>query len=247
MNLNILRFDTIGSTNDEALRQARAGADEGLCVVAKQQTAGRGRHGRNWVSNDGAGLYFSVVLRPDLDVQFLPLITLMSGVAVHDTLKEFGIGPDIKWVNDVLVGDKKISGILAEATETPKGLAVVVGIGINLTSANFPAELADSATSITAETGRTVAFSDLEHSLANFLGYFYGVLESPDGPAVIVDEWRKRSSYFSGKSVRVVLENEAFTGVTDGLEPNGALRVRTPGGDLRVVNAGDVQRLRASE
>lgn len=246
MNFTILRFDTIGSTNDEALRQAKAGAAEGLCVVANQQTAGRGRHGRNWASAQDAGLYFSIVFRPKLDPKFLPLLTLMTGVAVHDTLHELGLRPDIKWVNDVLVSEKKIAGILAEATETPAGLAVIVGIGINVTSANFPEEIADIATSIKAET-QTVTFSGLEHSLVQFLGYFYDILIAQDGPASILNEWRKRSTYYSGKSVRITLENGSFDGVTDGLEPTGALRVRTPDGEIKFVNAGDVQRLRASE
>ena len=247
MNFTILRFDTTGSTNDEALRQAMAGAAEGLCIVAKRQTAGRGRHGRNWVSNEDSGLYFSIVLRPDLDTQFLPLITLMTGVAVHDTLQEFSLDPDIKWVNDVLIGDKKIAGILAEATDTPTGLAVVVGIGINVMSENFPDKLAETATSISAETKRAVTFSELEQSLTKYLGYFYDILNAADGPSQILDEWRKRSSYFTGKCVTVVLPNETFDGVTDGLEPTGALRVRTPDGNLKIVNAGDVRRLRADE
>ena len=247
MNFTILRFDSIGSTNDEALRQARAGAGEGLCIIAKQQTAGRGRHGRRWISEASSGLYFSAILRPRIDAKDIPLITLMAGVAVHDSLQEFGLAPDIKWVNDLLVGDKKIAGILAEATETPAGLAVVVGIGINVTSGSFSDDLADTATSIVAETNRTVTFSELEHSLTKYLGHFYEILRGADGPTHILDEWRKRSTYFSGKSVRVVLENETFTGVTDGLEANGALRVRTADSGSRIVNAGDVERLRASE
>ena len=148
MNITILRFDTIDSTNTEALNQARAGAKEGLCIVALEQTAGRGRRGREWVSEKGAGIYFSIVLRPELELRFLPLITLMAGVAVHDTLSYAGLRPDIKWVNDILVNEKKIAGILAETTETPDGLAVIVGIGINIRSSNFPPELASTATSI---------------------------------------------------------------------------------------------------
>ncbi len=148
MNINVLTFDTLDSTNTEALKQARLGADEGLCIVASEQTAGRGRHGRTWVSEKDAGLYFSIVLRPKLETKFLPLITLMTGVAVHDTLQEYGLKPDIKWVNDILVNEKKISGILAETAETSRGLAVIVGVGINIRSANYPDEIADTATSI---------------------------------------------------------------------------------------------------
>src|SRR5688500_19822333 len=103
MNLNILTFDILDSTNTEALRQAKLGADEGLCIVARQQTAGRGRYGRPWVSERDAGVYMSIVLRPKLEMHELPSITLMSGVAVYDALPEFDIQPDIKWVSEVPV------------------------------------------------------------------------------------------------------------------------------------------------
>lgn len=245
MNFTILRFDSIDSTNTEAVNQAKRGADEGLCVVARQQTAGRGRHGRKWISEKDAGLYFSVVLRPVIEKKFLPLITLMTAVAVADTLKNiFGLDPDIKWANDVHIGGKKICGILAEMTETAKGSAVIVGIGINLKSSNFPAEIADLATSIEAETNCPADTEKLLTSLTRFFSYFYEILQTEGGAKAIVEEWIRRSSYAFGKQVRVKLENETFGGVTDGLEQNGALRVKTEGGDLRIVQAGDVESLR---
>lgn len=245
MNITILRFDSIDSTNSEAARHAKIGADEGLCVIAQQQTAGRGRHGRKWVSGKDAGLYFSIVLRPKIDMRFLPLITLMTGVAVYDALAEFGLKPDIKWVNDILIGDKKICGILAETAETKTGLAVIVGIGINLTPQNFPAEIADTATSVeAASVPGAAAVGYVETTLTKYLDCWYTNLCGENGPAKILNEWRKRSSYFSGKSVRVTLEHEVFDGITDGLEENGALRVMTSDGSLRIVQAGDVERIR---
>jgi len=245
MNFNILRFDTIGSTNTEAINQARLGADEGLCVMARQQTAGRGRHGRSWISEKDSGLYFSIVLRPGIEMRFLPLITLMAGVAVYDTLQEYGLRPDIKWVNDILVHDKKISGILSETVETNKGLAVIVGIGINLKSSNFPSEIAEIAASIESETGKLVDAEQLANTLTRFFAYYYGILNNESGPKNILAEWRRRSSYFRGKSVLVILGNETFTGTTDGLENNGALRVKTSDGLIKIVQAGDVENLRA--
>lgn len=244
MNINILRFETIDSTNTEAANQARQGADEGLCIIARRQTAGRGRHGRNWISEKDSGLYFSIVLRPKIEMKFMPLITLMAGVAVCDTLKEIGLDPDIKWVNDLLVGEKKIGGILAETVETATGLAVVVGIGVNLTSRNFPDEIVDLATSIEAETGQLVSADILAESLTKFLSYFYGILSDDDGPTAIVADWQRRSSYTYGKSVRVTLPDGSIEGGTDGLEENGALRVKTGDGLVRIIQAGDVERLR---
>lgn len=168
----------------------------------------------------------------------------MAGIAVHDSLKEFGLSPDIKWVNDVFVNDKKISGILAEAVETPTGLAVIVGIGINLTSENFPAEIAATATSIEAETGNRPTPDDVAKHLTGHLSRFYQVLNNTDGIATILEEWRRRSSYHSGKSVRVTLADDTIEGITDGLEANGALRVKLADGSVHVVQAGDVERLR---
>lgn len=246
MNFTILRFDSLESTNTEAINQAKLGADEGLCIVADEQTAGRGRHSRKWVSDKGAGLYFSIVLRPKLEAHFLPLITLMAGVAVADALSEFAIDGDIKWVNDVLVDEKKICGILAETVETATGLAVIVGIGVNLSSPNFPDEIAETATSVAAEVG-PVDREEVLAALTRYLNYFYEILLSENGPAEIIREWQRRSSYFVGKNVRVAIGSETITGITDGLEINGALRVRTGSDEIRIIQSGDVERLRAAE
>lgn len=244
MNFTILRFDTIESTNTEALNQAKKGAAEGLCIVADQQTSGRGRHGRVWVSGKDAGLYFSLVLRPPIEMRFFPLITLMSAVAVFETLKDFGLNPDIKWVNDIHIGGRKICGILAETTESAKGLAVVVGIGINLKSSNFPPEISEIATSIEARLGKTCDKETILEKLTHFLQIYYEVLLSENGAEKIRLEWIARSSYAFGKSVKVSLENEMIFGTTRGIEENGALRVETETGEIRVINAGDVENLR---
>lgn len=253
MNINLITYETIDSTNSEALKQARSGADEGLCIVAREQTAGRGRHGRVWVSECDAGLFFSIILLPKIEPRFLPLITLACGVAVHGTLSEFGLLPDIKWVNDILVNEKKISGILAETTETTKGLAVVVGIGINIRTSNFPPEISDTATSIEEASPQSNGHSrpvpspeQLSQVLSNYLVHFYDVLNGEHGPSEIIEEWRKRSTYFSGKQVRVTMENTTIEGITDGLQENGALRVRQTGGSIAIIQAGDVQRVRAA-
>jgi len=247
MHFSILRFDTIDSTNTEALKQARQGANEGLCVIARQQTAGRGRQGRSWVSPMDAGLYVSVVLRPKLDAKYLPLITLATAVAVFETLAELGLTPEIKWPNDVLLNEKKICGILAETAETEQGLAIVVGIGINVTSNSFPPELGDTATSIEGELNIPVTFSDVESVLLRQFDNWYSKLCDEDGPTSVVTEWSKRSSYADGKDVRVSLTGNSVSGATNGLEPDGALRVVTADGAIHIVHAGDVERLRPSD
>lgn len=244
MNLTILRFETIGSTNTEAIAQAKRGADEGLCIVAREQTGGRGRLGRSWESEKDAGLYFSIVLRPKVEMRFLPLITLMSAVAVFETLKEHGVDPDIKWPNDLIASGKKICGILAEITDAPMGRAVIVGIGINLRSSAFPPEINETATSIEQETGKPPSAEGLLLSLTRCLSEYYETFCSPDGPAEIRQGWGERSSYFEGKHVRIVTANQTISGITRGLEENGALRVETDDGAIEIVHAGDVERLR---
>ena len=245
MNITILRFDALSSTNTEALNQAKRGATEGLCVVAHQQTEGRGRHGRIWVSPANAGLYFSIVLRPKLEMRFLPLLTLMSAVAVFDVLQElYQLSPDIKWANDVLVNDKKICGILAETAETNLGLAVIVGIGINLQSANFPPELQEIATSIEDEANQTPNLENLLEDLTNKLSSYYRILHEANGANQIRQEWTRRSSYAFDRKVSVVLENEMIFGTTRGIEQNGALCVETDSGEIKIIHAGDVTKLR---
>lgn len=247
MNFTILRFDSIDSTNNEAIKQARSGAEEGLCVFARQQTAGRGRHGRTWISEKDSGLYFSLVLRPKVESKFLPLITLMTAIAVHDALETlYEIDCDIKWVNDIHVAGKKICGILAETVETVKGLAVVVGIGINLKSPNFPSELSETATSIEAETKKTPDAEILLRNLTRFLSYFCDVLYGASGAENVRQEWIRRSSYAYDKRVRARLESEIIEGKTCGIEENGALRIELESGEIRAVHAGDIEQLRAN-
>jgi BirA family biotin operon repressor/biotin-[acetyl-CoA-carboxylase] ligase len=245
MHPTILRYDSLPSTNTEAARAARLGAPEGLCVIAREQTAGRGRRERAWISPIDAGLYFSIVLRPRLEQKFWPLLTLMSALAVNDALLEAcELSSDIKWPNDVYAGGRKLCGILAETVEAEGGRAVVIGIGINLNELAFPEELKSIATSVETETGRTIDREHLIEALVRALNKNYEALQQPGGIALMLGEWSQRSSYAMGKPVRVEFEGETIEGVTRGLEPDGALRVETVEGEIKLVRAGDVTALR---
>jgi BirA family biotin operon repressor/biotin-[acetyl-CoA-carboxylase] ligase len=241
----ILRFDSLPSTNTEAARQAALGAPEGLCVVAREQTAGRGRQQRAWASPKDAGLYFSIVLRPRTPARDWPLVTLAAAVAARDALAEAcALETDIKWPNDLLAGGRKLCGILAETFETPRGRAAVVGIGINLTNRAFPPEILKSATSVEEQTGRAPDVERLLASLTRALAHRYEILQAKGGGASTVRKWESRSTFARGRRVRVTLAGESFEGTTRGLEPDGALRVETDAGRLRVVRAGDVMAVR---
>jgi BirA family biotin operon repressor/biotin-[acetyl-CoA-carboxylase] ligase len=242
-----LRFDSLASTNVEAARRAIEGAPEGLCVVASEQTAGRGRLDRHWVSPKGAGLYCSIILRPQFDQSLWPLLTLMAAVAVYDALFEvYALGTDIKWPNDILANDKKLCGILAETVDTPIGRAIVLGIGINLKKNSFPVQLDSVATSVEAVAGRFGDPQVVLEALVRSLASYYEMLQQPRGPEEIVGEWAARSSYANGKRIRVANGDEILEGTTRGLESDGGLRIETDTGGIKIVRAGDVTNLRCS-
>jgi BirA family biotin operon repressor/biotin-[acetyl-CoA-carboxylase] ligase len=243
-HIHILNFDSLPSTNTEAARQADAGAREGLCIVAREQTAGRGRRERAWASPRDAGLYFSVLLRPRIESAAWSLIPLVAALAVRAALIEAcGLETDIKWPNDLLARGRKVCGILSETCDTAR--ACVVGIGINLSDAAFPPEIAAHATSVEAETARAPDREALLVALTRNLARRYEELQSHDGQHATVRAWSAASSYAEGKRVRVALGDEdSFEGTTRGLEADGALRVETDDGATRIVRAGDVLAVR---
>lgn len=243
----ILRFESLPSTNLEAARRAIDGGAEGLCIVAREQTAGRGRLQRQWISPMDSGLYFSIVFRPQFEQNTWPLLTLMAAVAVNDALREAcSLETDIKWPNDILANDRKLCGILAETVETPLGRAVVVGIGINLTKHSFPEEFELAATSVETATGRGDDLESLLGALIVALRKHYAALREGSGPEKIIREWCARSTYAEGKLIRVIESTETLVGTTRGLERDGALRVETPAG-IRIVRAGDVTNVRPNQ
>ena len=243
----ILRFESLPSTNTELARMASEGAAEGLSIVADEQTAGRGRLQRAWSSPKGAGLYFSILLRPVIPPSDWPLLTFMAALAAGDALYEASeVQTDIKWPNDLLSGERKICGILAEAIETPSGRAVIVGIGINLTQAAFPAELSDVATSVSEVSDAQPERETILAALLRALSRWYSLLNEPGGREKIVAAWSNRSSYATGKLVQVKNGDEAWRGTTCGVEPDGALRLKTEGGETKLVRAGDVYSVRSS-
>ncbi len=226
---------------------ASEGVAEGFSIVADEQTAGRGRLQRAWSSPKGAGLYFSILLRPAIPQEHSPLITFMAALAVGDALQEAaGVQADIKWPNDLLSDERKICGILAEAIETPAGRAVVVGIGINLTQNAFPPELANVATSVSEVTGQPPERETILTALLRALVRWYSLLHEPDGREKIVAAWCNRSSYATGKFVQVSNGDEVWQGTTNGVERDGALRLSTANGEIKVVRAGDVCSVRSS-
>lgn len=244
MKPRILRYESVTSTNSEVARLALEGAEEGVGVVADEQTSGRGRLQRAWSSPKGAGLYFSILLRPRIAPERWPLITFVAALATGDALLEGGeVQTDIKWPNDLLASERKICGILAEAIDTPAGRAVVVGIGINLTNNAFPQYLIDVATSVAHESGAQPERERILAALLSALTRWYSLLHEPEGAEKIVGAWASRSSYALDKLIRVTNGDEVLQGITRGVDNDGALRLETAQG-IQLIRAGDVTSVR---
>jgi len=231
----ILFFSSIPSTNDAASALASLRPTEGAIVIADMQTAGRGRRGRVWFSPPGAGLYVSVVLDPEQSAgardRAVALLTLAAGVAIAEGIERAtGLQAAIKWPNDLTVGGRKLAGILAEGIAVPSApgpgrvRAVVLGYGINIAPAAYPAELADRATSIEFELGRPVDRGVVCAETIASLAARYDDLLAGRFDAIL-GAWHQRAPGSRGATVSWDAQGTTRTGVTAGLDSMGALLV----------------------
>lgn len=240
---HIHHYYKIGSTNSEAMNAATENAPEGSVFVAEEQLAGRGRGANSWHSARSTGIYCSVILRPPMPPSDALLLSLAAGLAVRAAVIEVTpVAVDLKWPNDALIGGKKFCGILTEMNaEATRVRHLVIGIGINVNQAKFPAELRDSATSLRLETGTEWSRVELCSALLKSLDREYRALVT-DGAAArgsILKRFEENSSSSRGRKVRVEDDN-GIQGVTEGLDARGFLQVRTAEG-LRTVLSGTVR------
>ncbi|HWQ54287.1 MAG TPA: biotin--[acetyl-CoA-carboxylase] ligase [Bryobacteraceae bacterium] len=232
-------FDRLDSTMTEAARLAAKGAPAGTAVVAEEQTAGQGRHGHSWHSEPGSGLYVTMVLRPKIELASLPPVTLALGLATAEAIARVAdLACDLRWPNDVMLGDRKVAGILAQLVDG----TTVAGIGINVNHAAFPEEVAGVATSLRIASGRVHSREDLLVELLTAVDGFVRML-AEGGAGAILELFARRSSYAKGKRVRVDQPGGAVTGTTAGLDGQGFLRVRRDSGDEILILAGGVRAL----
>jgi BirA family biotin operon repressor/biotin-[acetyl-CoA-carboxylase] ligase len=235
--------ESLASTNDRALALANEGAPEGTIVVAREQGAGRGRRGHSWTSPPG-GLYVSLVLRPEEAMLRRLPATLLGGLAVAQALEGFDVQAELKWPNDVLVDGRKVAGILGEMSRgEDSGYRLVLGVGINVTTpaSALGGDLQGLATSVLAETGRTLSLSDV---LSAFLGHFsshYRAIQRGGG-AVILAMASARMPLL-GQPIRVRMTPEkVLTGIASGLSATGGLVLEHEDGQRReVLLAGEVE------
>ena len=232
------------STNSDAMAAAREGAPHGSVYFADEQRAGRGRGGHSWRSAAGQGLYVSVLLWPLMPAMQLPLLPLAAGLAAADAIGAMtGLAIDLRWPNDLLVGPRKTGGILVEAhTEGSRVAFAVVGIGINVYQRSFPADLATPAASLDVEAGRRICRQALLVALLKSLERETLALLDAEAAETIPARVEQASSWVRGRDVEVH-GPQACAGVTDGLDANGFLRVRTADGVVTVQTGG----IRAAE
>jgi BirA family biotin operon repressor/biotin-[acetyl-CoA-carboxylase] ligase len=243
----IKRIARTESTNSLAMELAMAGTAAGTVVVAETQTSGRGRLQREWFSPPGTGLYFSVVLRPQLPVVDLPKITLAAGVALCEALEQAcQVAPGLKWPNDLLLDGKKCGGILCETgplsgAADHNGIVVILGVGLNVTTpaAAFPEGLRPKATSLVAVTGRAY---DKEEILTIILSRLGPVMTSCEAGEFgdILARWRARDVLVGRKLRWLDPAGRIVTGCALGIDDNGQYHIRADDGTVHPVVSGDI-------
>lgn len=241
---HIHHFFRIGSTNVAAMQAAAAGEPEGAVFLAEEQTAGRGRADHSWESAPSVGIYCSVVLRPQMAPVDALFLTLMTGIAAGEAVKQTtGLDPDLRWPNDLLLNGRKFCGILTEMNAEPTRVRyVVIGIGINVNHAGFSAELEPIATSLRIEGGRECSRVALTAALLKSLDTEYRKLVEGGREAQkkIIQNFEQRSSWVRSRPVFIAENGSGYEGITEGLDERGFLLLRVDG-TLKTVLSGNVR------
>jgi BirA family transcriptional regulator, biotin operon repressor / biotin---[acetyl-CoA-carboxylase] ligase len=231
--------ESLPSTNDLALRLTEIPVPEGTVVLADEQTAGRGRMGRRWVSPRG-GIWLSVILRPRLPADQVAVIGLVTAAAAAGAVRRVtGLSARVKWPNDVLVDGKKTAGILAEAAPSPGWIVVGIGINANIPADALPPDTVHPATSLEAALGHAVDRKALIREMLRELERGYDLLKSRGAHAAL-RRWREMADTL-GRQVRVETPGGILEGIAQDIDETGALLVRTEGGRVRKVLAGDLR------
>jgi len=239
----IISYKKIGSTNDIAYELAEKGLKEGTVIFAEEQTKGKGRQGRLWASPPKGGIYMSCILRPRIAPNEIPKITLLAAVAVARSIRQgTGLNAMIKWPNDILIGDRKVCGILTEMkAEQDRVIFVIIGIGINV---NTPTRHLPKGASSLREELRHIN-KEAEVSRIELTKIILETLEAEyfrlarSGFKPIIDEWKEMSSML-GSRVKIILQNRTIEGQAHDIDPDGSFVVRLESGMLERVSSGDV-------
>lgn len=237
----LILLDEVDSTNDEAKRLAAQGAPHGTLVVAEEQSAGKGRRGRSWASKKGGGIFMSLLLRPEFSPECASMLTLVAALAVEEGIRRTtGLSCGIKWPNDMVTDGRKLVGILTEmSTDADAIRYVVVGIGINANTAEFPAEIRDTAASLRLALGAPVNRAALIAAVLNAWEDFYAEFLKKLDLSLLKESYNKLLVNF-GREVRVLTPGDEYNGISRGITDKGELLVELDDGELREVMSGEV-------
>ena len=236
----ILVFDEVDSTNDEIKKRLNENDGEGLVVVANYQTQGRGRFGRNWHSPKGTGIYLSVLIAPKVKPELLPPITLAAGLATALAIREFSkSATSLKWPNDILINQRKVSGVLCELCgDNPLSVVIGIGINVNQEATHFPDPLKKTATSLLLENEAPVDRKNLIVSLIQSLDNVYADFLS-GGVELIARQWVDQTDMF-GKKITLVRGGVVHTGTASRLTGEGKLELISNEGETLLFDSGEI-------
>lgn len=242
----ILFYEKVDSTNSIAELLAARGKTEGTVVLAETQRKGRGRLGRSWLSPPFVNIYMSVILRPQIQLKDITLITIMASIACINVLRKgLALDASIKWPNDLIVSGKKIGGILTEVhiAEKRLGYAVTgIGLNVNIDSVEFPNEIKDIATSLKIETGRTLSRTEILIDILNELDNWYKTLKDMKRKELL-NEWELLNCTL-GREVVIKTGKESLMGLAESINDEGMLVLKLPSGERRIIYSGDLTILR---
>ena len=236
----VVYHDVVESTNDEARKDIISGkCSSGNLYIAGYQTSGRGRGGNRWVCPEGEGLLFSLVIDPDVAPAFWYRMSLAAGLAIVDVIRDLGIEAKLKWPNDIYINDKKLGGILIEKVDD----LLIVGVGLNVNVREFPSEVAERATSLSAVLGenvnREVLLSEIVCSI-----YKNGSLIGENFGRLI--ERVMECFYLKNERVSMIVNGETVMGQVLGMSENGYLMMKKEGGFVEINQASEIKILRLS-
>lgn len=234
-------WEELDSTNNRAKRLGEEGASDGTLVTADHQTAGKGRRGRSWVSERGTGIWMSLLLRPYIPPVSASMLTLVAALAVASGIKDStGLIARIKWPNDIVIGGKKVCGILTEMSAEPEDIQyVVIGMGINANIREFPEEIRDKATSLYIESGDTVIRSRVIAMVMKAMNLYYDLFMKAGDLSLILEEYEEKLAN-KGKEVLVMASGGGYRGLCLGIDKNGELLVQLDNGTVNHVVSGEV-------
>lgn len=242
MGQELLVYQEVSSTNTVAANLASAGASEGTIVLSQSQSAGRGRLNRQWACPPHQGILMSLILRPRIEIQYIPQLTLLGGVVVAETIREVtGLKAGIKWPNDIVINGKKVCGILAESSlssGTPLYVIIGFGINVNLDPEELPPDCSATSTSLKAELGHSISRLLLIKRFVSIWNERYQYFLA-NGPDEMRQKWINNNVTL-GREVLISRGEELVSGVAMDISENGALLVKTSDGNICEYMAGDV-------